>query len=157
MAKRSVPTCASAWFVARRVPALAPLQVAAGGGAHGERVHRSKIPSGKGKAVLRFITNWLDWFLTGSHRHLRPLEALITAFSGRRALSSRSSRGSLGSGQLIAITVGVAVGIAYIITKALEGNDRAGVVIGSAAVAMGSACRRIAAAHASVFKLLRPC
>jgi glycine betaine/proline transport system permease protein len=123
-----------------------------------------KIPVGQwGKQFFDFLTTWLDWFFDGLSNGISAvLEALIGALlwpppivivfivAGIAWLIHRSWT----------ITIGVALGLAYILNQGLwqETMETLALVIGSAAVAMGIGVPiGIAAAHREwLFKLLRP-
>ena len=123
-----------------------------------------KIPVGKwGELFFDFLTTWLDWFFDGLSTGISAaLEAMIAVLlwppplvivalvMGLAWLLHRS----------IAITVGVAIGLLYILNQGLwkETIETLALVIGSAAVAMGIGVPvGIAAAHREwLFKLLRP-
>jgi glycine betaine/proline transport system permease protein len=123
-----------------------------------------KIPVGQwGKQFFDFLTAWLDWFFDGLSTGISAvLEALIAAllwpppivvvaiFTALAWLLHRS----------IAITAGVALGLAYILNQGLwqETVETLALVIGSAVVAMGIGVPvGIAAAHREwLYKLLRP-
>jgi glycine betaine/proline transport system permease protein len=123
-----------------------------------------KIPVGKGgKQFFDFLTTWLDWFFDGLSTGISTvLEAMIDVLlwppplvvvlviAGIAWLIHRSW----------AITIGVVVGLLYILNQGLwkETMETLALVIGSAAVAMGVGVPvGIAAAHREwLFKLLRP-
>ena len=123
-----------------------------------------QIPVGQwGKRFFDFLTTWLDWFFDGLSTGISAaLEALIAAllwppplivvalFTALAWLLHRS----------IAIAVGVALGLLYILNQGLwqETVETLALVIGSAAVAMGIGVPLgIAAAHREwLYKALRP-
>jgi glycine betaine/proline transport system permease protein len=123
-----------------------------------------KIPVGKGgKQFFDFLTTWLDWFFDGLSTGISTvLEAMIDVLLWPPPLVVVLVIAAIA--WLIhrswAITIGVVVGLLYILNQGLwkETMETLALVIGSAAVAMGVGVPvGIAAAHREwLFKLLRP-
>jgi len=123
-----------------------------------------KIPVGLwGKAFFDFLTTWLDWFFNGLSTGISAvLDAMITALLWPPPLVVVAIIVAIAwlIHRSIAITIGVAVGLIYILNQGLwkETVETLALVIGSAVVAMGIGVPvGIAAAHREwLFKLLRP-
>jgi glycine betaine/proline transport system permease protein len=123
-----------------------------------------KIPVGQwGKQFFDFLTAWLDWFFDGLSTGISAaLEAMIAALLWPPPLVVVALFAALAwlLHRSIAIAIGVAVGLLYILNQGLwtETVETLALVIGSAAVAMGIGVPiGIAAAHREwLYRLLRP-
>jgi glycine betaine/proline transport system permease protein len=123
-----------------------------------------KIPVGQwGKQFFDFLTAWLDWFFDGLSTGISAaLEAMIAALLWPPPILVVAAFAVLAwlLHRSIAIALGVAVGLLYILNQGLwqETIETLALVIGSAAVAMGIGVPvGIAAAHREwLYKLIRP-
>ncbi len=123
-----------------------------------------KIPVGQwGKQFFDFLTAWLDWFFDGLSTGISAaLEAMIAALLWPPPILVVAAFAVLAwlLHRSIAIALGVAVGLLYILNQGLwqETIETLALVIGSAAVAMGIGVPvGIAAAHREwLYRLIRP-